>query len=320
VKRPWRDGIRRVPGSTRLMVLRWLLFLAAALPGLVVSMGAISKAIASRPYFAEAPDPLPLIPLIRLLGLVPGSVWGMLALTAAVAWLGQLLLTAGAVALFGTAGDARPMVWRTIFTAGSHSLWAYLRIALTALVAGVLGARIIALLSSMLLELGQDALWTMRTQFYLQFGRALLTVCWLLLVGVFAWWCRVIIVADERRRVRRLWAVVPRLWWRRPLGALGSHFLLALTSLIAGPAVLVSWRQSPSGGGGWAALWLVVLAGLSFLWHWRLRAGRLLWSSPDLLDLRTVPDAPWGLMKRLTRRARNRRRRPTTAADDSTEA
>ena len=34
VKRPWRNGLRPVPGSARLVALRWLLFIAAV--GLVI--------------------------------------------------------------------------------------------------------------------------------------------------------------------------------------------------------------------------------------------------------------------------------------------
>jgi hypothetical protein len=186
-----------------------------------------------------------------------------------------------------------------VFEAGGRSLWAYLRIALTALVLAALGARLIGAVGSRLLDHAQQELWTMQTRFLIQAGRGVATLCWLTLVGVVAWWCRLIVVADERRRVRRVWTLVPRLWWRRPLGALALHFLLALGGLIAGAATLFAWRQSGSGFTGWALLWLAVLAGLSFLWHWRLRASRLLWSSPDLIDLRAVPDVPWRLPTRL---------------------
>ena len=315
VRRPWIDGLRPVRGSAKLITLRWLLFIGAALPGLAVAVGGIGKTLANRPYFAEAPDPLPLLPLLRMLGRLPGSIWGMLVLAAIVAWLGNLLLTAGAVALFGTARGGRPLVWRTIFEAGTRSLWAYLRIALVALVMAMLGARIIGVIAEQLLEHGKLALWTFRTQLLLQAGRGLATLCWLTLVGVFAWWCRVIVVADQRRRVRRLWTVVPRLWWRHPIVALVLHFLLALGSLFAAAAVIFFWRQSSGGARGWAVLWLLVLAGLSFLWHWRLRAGRLLWSSADLIDLRAVPDTPWRLPSRLFGKLRRSRGAAPAAPD-----
>ena len=34
VRRPWVEGLRLAPGSAKLMALRWLLFVTAALPGL----------------------------------------------------------------------------------------------------------------------------------------------------------------------------------------------------------------------------------------------------------------------------------------------
>ena len=319
VKRPWWQGLRPVPGSYKLMALRWLLFVAAALPVLGAAMGGIGDGLADRPYFADAPDPLPLAPLMRMLGRVPGPVWGMLLLAPAAAWLGNLMLTAGAVALFGAPGGGRPRIWRTVFAAGTRSLWAYLRIALTAVVLAAIGARLIAVIGDEIHDHARQALWTMRSVFFLQVARGAATVCWLTLVGVFAWWCRVILVADERRRVRRLWTVVPRLWRRRPFSALVAHFLLSLAALLVGSLVIFSWRQSPAGGSGWSLAWLVVLAALSFLWHWRLRAGRLLWSSPGLIDLRAIPDAPWQLPSRLFGRLRRRResrpRAPAAPAD-----
>lgn len=306
VRRPWIEGLRPVPGSWTLMALRWLLFVAAALPSLAVALTVLGDGIGDRPYFADAPDPMPALTLVRLFEEAPGSVWGVMALAAVLAWLGNLLLTAGAVTLFGTASGDRPRVWRTVFAAGSRYLWVYLRIVLLALVLALLGARLVAFAAEHLGDYGARALWTMRARYLLVVGRVLATVGWLTLVGLFGWWCRVIVVADERRRVRRLLTVVPRLWWRRPLGALLLHYLLALAALAGGGAVLSGWRQSPGSGLGWGLLWLAVLAALSFVWHWRLRAGRLLWSSPDLLDLRTLPDAPWRLFGRLFGRLRRR--------------
>ena len=320
VRRPWLAGLRPVRGSGRLMALRWLLFVAAALPALALGLRGLGEAVANRPYFATAPDPLPFIPLARLLARLPGSVWVGLLAAVVVAWVGNQLLTAGAVTVFGTAGGGRARIWRTVFEAGSRYLWAYLRIALTALVVAAVGARLIGAIGGRLLAHGQHELWTMQSRLLLQAGQGLATLCWLTLVGVFAWWCRVIVVADERRRVRRVWTVVPRLWRRRPVGALALHFLLALGGLLAGGAALFAWRQSGAGATGWALLWLAVLAGLSFVWHWRLRAGRLLWSSPELVDLRAVPDVPWRLPARLFGRLRRRPRQRAASPPGSTGA
>lgn len=314
VKRPWRDALRPVPGSLRLMALRWLLFVVTALPALGAVLAGFGDGVADRPYFTESPDPLPIVALARLIARLPGGVWGAAALAAIAGWLGVLVTTAGAVALFGSTAGGRPRVWRMVAEAGGRAFWAYLRVALCALVAAALGARVVAVLGARLMDHAATAHWTLEAQFFVQLARGAATVGWLTLVGVFAWWCRVILVADERRRVRRLWTVVPRLWRRRPVAALASHYLLALAALFAGSWTLFAWRQSAAGGAGWALAWLVVLAGLAYLWHWRLRAGRLLWSSPELLDLRAIPDAPWGLPGRLLGRLRRRGRGAPPAA------
>ena len=309
VRRPWLAGLRPVPGSLRLMALRLLLFVVAALPGLAVGMGGIGRSLGNRPYFADAPDPLPMIHLMRFTDGLPGGVWGALVAAAGAAWLGNLLLTAGAVTLFSRAGGGRPRVWTTVFEAGARNLWVYLRIALVALVLAALGARLLGVLAGLLADHAAHDMWTMRARLLLQLGRGLATIGWLTLVGLFAWWCRVIVVADRRRRLRRVLTVVPRLWWRRPLGALLAHFALALGALLASAGLLLAWRQSAGPTWVWTLAWLLVLAALSFVWHWRLRAGRLLWSSPELVDLRAVPDTPWGLLGRL------RRKRPANPPD-----
>ena len=140
-----------------------------------------------------------------------------------------------------------------------------------ALVLAAIGARVVGVVAERLLDHGTAAEWTLRAKLFVQAGRGLATVCWLTLVGVFAWWCRVIVVADERHRVRRLLTVVPRLWRRRPMGAVVPHFLLALGGLLVGGAVLFAWRQSSAGFAGWALLWLAVLACAAGPATWRLQ-------------------------------------------------
>ena len=307
VKRPWLEGLRLVPGSPVLMVQRWLLFVVAALPSLAAGIRGIGDGIADRPYFVEAPDPLPMLPLIRLVDELPGSLWDMLVLAAGVAWLGNLLLTAGAVALFGTSRDDRPLVWRTIFEAGTHALWAYLRIALVALVLAALGAAILGAITGQLQEHGRQALWTLRTRFLVQVGRGL---AYPVLVDPGRSLC-LVVPADRRRR-----PAPPR----PPVVDRGAAAVVAAAVRrfgrppSAGPGQpdgrhrravrLASIADRQRWAGPWCGCWSS--SALSFLWHWRLRAGRLLWSSPDLIDLRAVPDTPWRLPSRLLGRLRRR--------------
>ena len=133
--------------------------------------------------------------------------------------------------------------------------------------------------------------------------RTALLLAWAGVTGVCAMWCRVILVADGRRRVRRLWPVVPRLWWRSLLSGLVFHWMLSIASVLSGAMVLAAWRQSTGAGGLWFVVWQAVLLLQAFLWHWRLRACRLIWAANDLDDLRATPDEPWRLFHRLRRPA-----------------
>ena len=95
-----------------------------------------------------------------------------------------------------------------------------------------------------------------------------------------------------------------RIWWRIPFQAFVLQWILAMGSVLAGAGVLVAWRQSPGPGEGWFAVWIALLVVQAGAWHWRLRTLRLIWSGPEVQDLRERPDAPWDLLRRLARRFR----------------
>jgi hypothetical protein len=316
VNQDWLAGLRPVAGSLRLIGLRWLLWILSALPGLVAASAALERSIAERPYFVEAGDPLPLVPLLLLLRNVPGALWGVLVAGTVLAWLGNLLLTAGAVELLDPKRVGGTRVWRTIIDTGTRYLWVYLRIALLALVLLLVGGRVLGLISESIDDHGRVAGWTAESLVLtLPVIRALLFLCWASIVGTLAVWCRVLAVSDGRRYVRRLPALALRVWWRRPVQGLGFHVVLALASPLLGALVLLAWRQSSSATAGWVVLWLVVLLLQSILWHWRLRVCRLVWADGRFDNARVVPDAPWRVLHRLAKRLRRSRPSPTLSGE-----
>jgi hypothetical protein len=305
VNQDWLAGLRPVAGSLRLIGLRWLLWILSALPGLVAAGAALERSIAERPYFVEAGDPLPLVTLSVLLRSVPEALWGVLAAGTVLAWLGNLLLTAGAVELLDPQRVGAVRVWRTVIDTGTRYLWVYLRIALLALVLLLIGGRVLGLIFESIDDHGKLAGWPAKSLLLtLPVIRALLLLSWASIVGTLALWCRVLAVSDGRRFMRRLPALVLRVWWRRPLQGLVFHAVLALASPLIGALVLLAWRQSSAVTTGWVALWLVVLALQSFLWHWRLRVCRLIWADRRFDNARVVPDSPWRLLRRLAKRLR----------------
>jgi hypothetical protein len=316
VKQAWLQGLRPVAGSFRLIGLRWLLWILSALPGLVAASVALERSIAHRPYFIEAGDPLPFVPLAHLLRSLPGPLWGVLAAGAALAWFGNLLFTAGAVEVLDPNREGGVRVWRSIVDTGTRYLWVYLRVALLALVLLLIGGRVLSLIFEAIDDHGRLVGWPAKTMVLtLPVIRTLLFLCWASIVGALALWCRVLSVTGGRRYVRRLPALALRVWWRRPLQGLIFHVVLALTSLFIGTLVLLAWRQSSSATAGWVSLWLVVLFLQSFLWHWRLRVCRLVWTDARFDNARIVPDSPWHVLRRLAKRLRRRRSSPTLSGE-----
>lgn len=273
-------GLRLVEGSRRLIGLHWLLAILAALPGWSLGRAALTDAVGRRPYFTDAPAPLPLPQLVGLLREVPNAMWGALAAGLVVAWLGRLMLTAAAVVILDPGPAFGPVhVWRTVFDRGIRYVLPYLRVAVVSGLFLVTGATLIAGAFNLVLEHGETAGWTAKTLYItLPCGTGLAVLAWAAGVGVYAFWSRVVLVADRRRSVVGLIPVVWDLSLRRPMVFMVFHWIVSIASVALGAAVLVAWRQSSSGAALWFASWLGVLLLQAFLWHWRLRVCRLVWA------------------------------------------
>ncbi len=312
----WLEGVKPVAGSARLILSRWLLWIVTALPGVMAGIAGIGEGAGRQPYFTEAPRPFPLIELFRFLGRLPGGMWGLLFAGAALAWLGNLMLTAGAVEILRARSGDRVRVWRAAFDAGAARLLPYLRVAVLALLWLVILGALVDQGFDRLRDHARLAGWTGKAAVWdLRAARLGLLLLLGSTVGAGAMWCRVIVAADGRRHVRRLNTLVPRLWLRRPLQGLVLQVLLALASLLVGALVLFGWRQSGAGATWpWVAVWLIVLLAQSWVWHWRLRICCLIWDDPGLDRLRSTPDEPWHVFRKLSRLARRKRRPPPEPA------
>lgn len=318
VTRPWIEGLRPVTGSFVLIGLRWLLWILTALPGVMAGAAGMAEDGARRPFFTEAARPFPIIELSEWLRDLPGGMFGLLLAGAGLAWLGNQLLTATAVEVFGRSRAEPARVWRTLFDSATRCFWPFLRIAVLAALWAALGSRVLSFVFDRLWQHAKLAGWTGETVIVtLPRTYALLWLLWMSLVGACALWGRVIVAADRRRRVRRLLGIVPRLGWRKPFGGVLLHMLTGNASLLLGAVVLAAWRQSgTTAPGWWIGLWAVVLLLQSCVWHWRLRVCRLMWDDPRLADLRAVPDEPWRWLRRLIRRRGVRSETPTFVPED----
>ena len=302
---PVFKALRPVPGSLRLICVRWVLSILAVLPGIATGKAALSESVGVRPWFAEAPDPLPLPQFFGMMEEI-GSAVPVMLVGVLFVWLFNQLLTAAAVEILAaSSARGRVRLWRTMIDTGGRHFLAYLRVSLVALLSLALGGRILFFVFDQLNERGVIEGWTGETTMYhLPLARAAMLLAWAGLVGICAWWSRVIVVRGGRRYLRRVLLLVPRVIWRYPVQGLLVHWLAGVASLFLGAVVLVAWRQTPGLALGWLACWLGLLVLQSVVWHWRVRTLSLIWSEPSLDDMRTKPDAPWGLFRRLRNRFR----------------
>ncbi len=311
VRTPALEALRTVTGSARLVLARWLLTVLAAVPGVLVGQGALAESVGTRPWFTEAPDPLPLPQFFGMLG-EAGSVVPVMLVGVVLGWVCLQLLTAAAVEILSSGpGAARVKVWRTMIDVGGRHVLAYLRVSFFAFVLLAIGARLLAVVNGRLADRAAIEGWTLETTILVQPAAfALALLAWAGLVGVCAWWGRVIVARDGRRYVRRLLPVVPRLLVRYPVSGFLLHWLLSTLFVLAGAATLVGWRQAPGTAIGSMSIWLALLGLQAGVWHWRIRLLGLIWSDQRQDDLRARPDASWRVVRHLRDRLR---RNPTPA-------
>jgi hypothetical protein len=294
-----------------LIAARWALSILAALPGIAAANAALSESIGTKPWFTEAPDPLPLPQFFGVMEEV-GRALPVLLIGVALAWLFLQMLNAAAIEILDpgrTPGRVR--LWRTIVDSGWRYLPIYLRVSLLALIFLGLGARAVSTVFDRLGDQGAIEGWSGETLVLtLPMVHLLVLLAWAGIVGAGAWWSRVILTRGGRRYVRRMLTVVPRVIWRNPLQGFLLHWLLATASVLLGAAMLFAWRQTPGVATGWLAAWLVLLLVQAGVWHFRLRTLNLIWSLATQDDLRDQPDAPWGLFRRFKTRLLRRRVQP----------
>jgi len=320
----------RVRGARRLILFRWILIVAAGLPALSSLGGAVETTVAVRPYFADAIGRLPLAHLIRVFGEAGGSFGPMIGMTVLLALLGQQVLTAGALAWLSSDTDRAGGrgVFVHVLREGTPWIWAMLRVVLLAALVAVVGIAALSGLFDWLDDHGKAEGWRGWTMIVLlPVLRLVLTLAWLFKVGAFALWCRTVMLADGRRRVRSVALIVWRVWWRRPFSAPLRYMVVMGGATLLGAVVLVSWRQMPPAGPLiariWLVAWMLALLVQAAAWYHVLSSARTMYAGWFFDDLRARPEGPsW--LRRLRRAPREKPvvrvlpLSPDPAADPST--
>jgi len=270
--------IRPTAGIWRVVLSRWALYVVAMLPGLLALTSHLKQTIGLRPWFQDVEMPLDILSLKLVAAELPGGV-SLLMLGALVVWILQLVWLAGAVQILDTPGNNVP---RKILANGWPYLGRFARIAVFAILAIIAFHLALKFLFGSLAARAELEDWTVRRSLFdLNLWRAAMTFTALTLVGTFAFWARVITVADSRRKLRRLPLLLVRLFVRRPISALMFQFATIAVVLCVQAIALWSWRQS-GGGLAWLLLWAMLLLVASWIWQLRIRAALTIWQHEGL--------------------------------------
>jgi hypothetical protein len=274
--------IRPVAGTWRVILSRWARSVVAMLPGLLVMKRHLEQTVGLRPWFKDVEMPLDMLSFKFVAAELSGGM-SLLMLGAFIVWVLQLVWLAGAAQILDTSKNYLP---RKIFANGWSYLGRFVRIAVFSILAIIAFHLALKFLFGSLATRAELEDWSVEKSFFdLNLWRAVITFTALTLVGTFAFWARVITVADSRRKLRRLPLLLLRLFARRPVSALIFQFAAITVVLFVQAVALWSWRQS-GGGLAWLVLWAVLLLVASWIWQLRIRAALIIWQGEDLRVVR----------------------------------
>jgi len=274
--------IRPTAGTWRVVLSRWGLYVVAMLPGLAAMTSHLKQTVGLRPWFQDVEMPLDMLSFKLVVAELPGGM-PLLMLGALLVWVLQLVWLAGAVQIFNA---SRFDVPRKVFANGWPYLGRFIRIAVFAILAIIAIQIALKFIFGSLATRAELEDWTVqKSLFDLNLWRAVMLFTALTLIGTFAFWARVITVADSRRKLRRLPLLLLRLFVRRPISALMFQFATIAVVLFVQAVALWSWRQS-GGGLAWLVLWAMLLFIASWIWQLRIRAALAIWQHEDLREAR----------------------------------
>lgn len=302
------DGARGAAGSWRRIALRILLGIACFAPARFAADAAMQKRLAGFPEGGGSGPLLPFESVVDLLG-EAGSAYGGMLLAGLIVFLllDQILTAAATWAADPDRVDRRIGVWRSLWSEGAPHLFPLLRILAVVLVAQAVGLVVVNKLFLALDAHAQREGWTADTRFVsLVELRVLVHGALMATIGAWAFWARILTVADERAIVRRTLTDSLRIFWRAPLSWVGLFVVTTVAVQLFTGWLLV--KLSPPVSPALAvvgALAVVVLSAKT--WDFLVIAGRRVYRDGPFDDLRARGDQPWdvvGTVRRLLERPR----------------
>jgi len=260
--------LKPIPGTWRVVASRWLLYVLAALPGMLALNRHLDETVGVRPWFHDQQLPLDTL-ATKLLVAEIGDGVALLAAGAFVIWLLQLAWLAGSIRVLD---PSRLDIRKKVFSHGWSFLGRFVRIAFFAALV-LFGLQwLIGKMFGVLSARAETDAWTIYDSYIvLNQWRVAVVFIAFTLIGIIAFWVRIYVVTQDRRDVRRLpWQVV-KLLLQRPVFALLWQFFLICAVLSTHAIALLCWRQSPNDE-LWFGVWALLLLLTAFIWQLRIRS------------------------------------------------
>jgi hypothetical protein len=259
--------LKPTSGTWRVVGSRWLLYMLAILPGMVSLTRHLDEAIGKRPWFQDLQTPLDVLSTKLLLAELGDGV-ALLAAGVIIIWLSQLVWLGGSIQVLD---PRRPDIRKNVFSHGWQYLARFVRIAILAAIAMALMHWLVSKIFGWLSARAETHAWSVYDSYIaLNLWRVSVVFVVFTLIGIVAFWARMLAVTQERHDTRRLpWQAV-KVLVRRPLTAFLLQFLLVCAVLFTQAVALWCWRQSPTGG-MWLAIWVLLQLLTAYVWQLRIR-------------------------------------------------
>jgi len=259
--------LKPVRGTFRVVGARWLLYMLAMLPGMLSLSKHLDEAVGKRPWFHDLQPPLDTLSTRFVLAQLGDGVALLLA-GVGILWLLQLVWLGGSARVLN---PRTPGVYTKVFKNGWQYLARFLRIAIIAVIVTAVLQFAISKLFGALSARAETHAWPFYTSYItLNMWRAATIFVALTLVGVIAFWMRMIAVDEGRFDTRRLPWQALKLVRRRPFAALLGQFLIVCAVLGIQAVALLCWRQSPDGE-VWLGAWVLLQLVTAYVWQFRIR-------------------------------------------------
>lgn len=259
--------LKPTQGTLRVVGSRWLLYMLAMLPGMFAMSSHLDEVIGKRPWFQDLQPPLDYVPTRMVIANLGDGV-GLLLAGVVLIWLLQLVWLGGAARVLD---PHTPGVYKKVFANGWQYLARFVRIAIIAVVVTLILQFVIGKGFDVLGTRAETQAWSFYNSYItLNLWRVATMFVALTLVGVIAFWMRMIAVDEARVDTRRLPWQALKLVARKPLGALLGQFLIVCAVLGIQAMALWCWRQS-SHGGLWFGAWALLQLLTAYVWQFRIR-------------------------------------------------